>query len=354
MTGITPRYSRSQVNRAGRTLCESVIDRQQYRRAVAILNNWRSSHSYPVNTFQATLRAKLDKIDSKALVAQRLKRTPSIISKLQRLKGMQLSRMQDVGGLRAVVSTLAMVRELQESYKNSRFKHELIAERDYIETPKNSGYRSVHMIYRYQNINAPAYNGLLLELQIRTRLQHAWATAVETMGTFLDYALKSSEGPEKWLEFFSLAGSAFAYLEGCIPVEKHAHLSKEQMYEKVTSDSYALDVRNRLEAYALAVDAITADDHRGSYHLIVLDPLKRQVNIKTYGRRRLGQANKDYTREEYRIRDGESIQVVLVSAGPIDTLRRAYPNYFLDTREFIKHVNRIENAAKKRLRKDGD
>ena len=75
---------------------------------------------------------------------------------------MQLARMQDIGGLRAVVGTLKMVRELEDNYKRSRFKHELVTDRDYIENPKSSGYRSVHMIYRYRSEIAPAYDGLLL------------------------------------------------------------------------------------------------------------------------------------------------------------------------------------------------
>jgi ppGpp synthetase/RelA/SpoT-type nucleotidyltranferase len=108
---------------------------------------------------------------------------------------MELARMQDIGGLRAVVSSLKKARDLEQNYRNSSFKHELVGQRDYIARPSPSGYRSVHLIYRYRNDRAPDYNGLLIELQIGTRLQHAWATAVETMGTFLSYALKSSEGP---------------------------------------------------------------------------------------------------------------------------------------------------------------
>ena len=341
-----PKYSRNQVNRAGQALCTLLPDTQEYRWATDILNNWRSCHGYPINTFQATLRVKLGKIDSTGIVAQRLKRTPSIVAKLQRFNGMQLSRMQDIGGLRAVVRNLKEVRSLESSYKRSRFKHELVTERDYIANPKSSGYRSVHMIYRYQNATAPAYDGLLLELQIRTRLQHAWATAVETMGTFLDYSLKSSEGPEQWLDFFSLAGSAFAHLEGCAPVPDYAHMNRDQTYAKVLKDAARLNVRTQLEAFAVAVNEITQDEHTGSYHLLVLDPVKKQVHISTYGRGRLDQANHDYTREEFRVRKGESIQVVLVSAGSIDDLRRAYPNYFLDTREFIKQIDRIERAVK--------
>src|SRR5207245_5775536 len=137
-----------------------------------VLSNWRGCHGYPINTFQATLRDKLKRLGmNEAFVAQRLKRTPSIIAKLKRFDTMQLARMQDIGGLRAVVMTVPDVRQLQEDYKKSNFKHEL-SEKDYITEPKSDGYRSVHLVFRYKNERAPAYDGLSIELQIRTKLQH--------------------------------------------------------------------------------------------------------------------------------------------------------------------------------------
>lgn len=119
------------------------------------------------------MREKLRAIDSNALVAQRLKRSPSIISKLKRFPKMKLSRMQDIGGLRAVVSNLEVARQLTESYKSSRFTHDLVGEKDYIEYPKDTGYRGIHLVYKYQNRRVALYDGLHIELQIRTRLQHA-------------------------------------------------------------------------------------------------------------------------------------------------------------------------------------
>jgi hypothetical protein len=41
------------------------------------------------------------------------------------------------------------------------------------------------------------YNDLKIEMQLRSQYQHAWATAVETVGTFIGQALKSSIGPER-------------------------------------------------------------------------------------------------------------------------------------------------------------
>jgi ppGpp synthetase/RelA/SpoT-type nucleotidyltranferase len=338
MNSVRLEFSRTQVNRAGAILIDPKTSEEKLTWALHVLSNWRACHAYPINTFQATLRSKLKGIDSTALVAQRLKRSPSIIGKLKRFSGMQLARMQDIGGLRTVVGSLTEARALEENYKapNTSFKHTLVTTKDYIKHPKSTGYRSLHLVYKYTNAKTPGYNGLLLELQIRTRLQHAWATAVETMGTFLRYALKSSEGPGTWLDFFAAAGSAFASLEGCPPVPGYENQDKREIFLSVTNEARRLDVYSRLAAFTVALNAIDEKKHVASfYHLITLNLTEKKVYIQSYGRRRLDDASREYAVQEKRISDGEDLQVVLVSAGPLEALKRAYPNYFLDTREFV-------------------
>src|SRR5690348_9890038 len=105
---------------------------------------------------------------------------------------MKLSQMQDIGGCRAVVASLSDVSRLVKHYKASDMKHKLLNEDDYITAPRKSGYRSYHLIYRYFSDKKSSHNGLRIEVQIRSQLQHAWATAVETVGTFIRQALKSS------------------------------------------------------------------------------------------------------------------------------------------------------------------
>jgi len=41
----------------------------------------------------------------------------------------------------------------------------------------------------------------LIEIQIRSKLQHIWATAVETVGFFTGQAIKSNEGEKEWNDF---------------------------------------------------------------------------------------------------------------------------------------------------------
>lgn len=217
MVFAVPQFERREVNRAGVILASDLTDIDEWLWAYQVLGNWRACHGYPINTFQATLRSKLKTIDPNALVAQRLKRAPSVIAKLQRFRSMKLAQMQDIGGLRAVVSSIPRVRKLDGSYRKSSFKHELASSKDYIDSPKSDGYRSIHLVYRYMNDRAPKYNGLLLELQLRTRLQHAWATAVETMGTFLGQALKSGQGQRRWRKFFEVSSAALAHVERTAP-----------------------------------------------------------------------------------------------------------------------------------------
>ena len=346
MAKINPLYSKKQVARAGDILRDGTSSISERNFANKILSNWRAVHSYPINTFQATLRAKLKNIDSTALVAQRLKRAPSIIAKLKRFEGMKLSRMQDIGGLRAVVKDLNKVYALRDNYKGSRFSHDLVGEKDYIDSPKETGYRGIHLIYRYKNKQVAKYDGLHIELQMRTRIQHAWATSVETMGTFLDHALKSSEGPDEWLKFFALTGSAFAHYENCNPVPGYEHLSKLETYASVMEEAHRLEVIDRLQAFTIAAQSITNDKQGGSYHIVILRTKEKTVEIESFGRRKLAEANERYSEYEAMIEGGEEIQVVLVATGSIDSLRQAYPNYFLDTHEFVQLLYKIEQEVR--------
>lgn len=111
MTTIAPQYSPEEVDEAGRTLVlagyadpdkPSEISETERLHAVNVVSQWRVSHARPLDTFRNNLRRR---VGSSGIVAQRLKRLPSIVSKLERLPGIRLSRMQDIGGCRAIVTS---------------------------------------------------------------------------------------------------------------------------------------------------------------------------------------------------------------------------------------------------------
>jgi hypothetical protein len=53
------------------------------------------------------------------------------------------------------------------------------------------------------------------------------------------------------------------------------------------------------------------------------------------------EASEEYAKYEDRAAKGARIEPVLVSAGPLKELKKAYPNYFLNVRDFIDKVQII-------------
>lgn len=361
MVWAKPEYSKERVKRAGVFLIEDIefLDEDYMDRlneAFAVLNNWRASHGYPVNTFQATLRAKLKRLGIKATVAQRLKRTPSILSKLSLNPNMSLSRMQDIGGLRAVVPTNTAVYDLRDQFLASRFEHELVGDKDYIREPKPSGYRGIHLIYRYNNRKGegPLYKGLQVEIQLRSKVQHSWATAVETAGLFLGQALKSSIGNARWLEFFAYASSAFAIMERTPVFEGHRDLTAGDVFNHVNQLEVELGVINSLNMYKAIVDYQGPEKDGSHYYLMRLDPAVQHASIKGFTRADLAKATEEYLAEERSVSDqpGSGVQVVLVAAQSLGALKRAYPNYFMDTAEFVARLKRIRKLVSPAMSSD--
>ena len=82
---------------------ESAAWFEDYSRALTVINNSRSSHSFPLNSLQVNLRHIARRVFDGSLIAQRIKRLASIELKLKRFKTIRLSQMQDIGGCRAVV-----------------------------------------------------------------------------------------------------------------------------------------------------------------------------------------------------------------------------------------------------------
>jgi putative GTP pyrophosphokinase len=335
----TCKYTKGEVNRAGQQLLDRTYT--EYDEAKNILDSWRACHIAPLNSFQTSLRLKLRKLDDNALVSQRLKRSQSILAKLERNPKMLLARMQDIGGIRAVTKNMKKLRELEAAYKKGTRVFSIIqGGKDYIISPKASGYRGVHLIFKCKN-------GFSIELQVRTQIQHAWATAVETMGTFLDHSLKSSEGPEEWLDFFALASSAFSVLERTPRIPGHDHLSDQETFEKLLQMEKRLDVLNKLSGFRVVARHISDDKKEGRYHLITLDLEKMRASIQSYEAKDIDTASAAYSTKEAEISSGRNLQVVLVSSESISALKKAYPSYFLDAELFFKQIAVIRNKLEK-------
>lgn len=297
------------------------------------------------------MRLKRKTIDT-ILVAQRIKRLPTILDKLHRFKDMKLQRMQDIGGIRAVVADMRALDKLYCSYikssrkKGRKFIHELIRQYDYVSYPKDSGYRGRHLVFRYhsERVEMKGYDGLTIEMQLRTKLQHIWATAVETFEAFLGEKFKSSMGNQEWLEFFALLSSAFALEEGQPVVPAFQDMSEEQIRCAIREKVQKLDVLNLISTFSGVTQSLSSRHARSSgYHVLIFDSHEKDSWVRDF--KDYDQAYRIYSGEERRSQGEPSRQVVLVKVNSIAKLRKAYPNYFADLSKLKSRLKQLMSQA---------
>lgn len=361
MPWVRPLYTPQQVNAAANNLMRmmyypdnSVPDEvwDEYDDALARVNNWRAAHGHPLNTFQTNLRVAARRLDAGSVVAQRTKRLTSITEKLYRLPRMKLTQMQDIGGCRAVLRSVSDVRKLVHYYEEeSAIKHVLVTRDDYIASPPPSGYRGIHLVYRYlsDKDTTKVYNGLKIEMQIRSQYQHAWATAVETVGTFVGEALKSSMGSEKWLRFFALMGTAIAIRERTSTVPGTPG-NRLVLVSELLALSTELEVARRLRAYNAAVRTFEKGaDPADKYYLLNLDIQTEQLTVTGFKFGEIDEASKQYLAAEKAAKGSVRRDAVLVSVDSLAALPRAYPNYFADTRVFLDLVDQTLTGRPRRI-----
>ncbi len=350
MVWVKPKgYSRGKINRAGDILISDKYSEEEENKALQILDNWRAIHSYPMHVFKKRLREKSRIIDKNSLAVQRLKRVPAIIAKLKRSYNghpptMKLSQMQDLGGCRAVLSNVNLARKLYQDYFiKGDLKHKKIGEKDYIANPKKDGYRSIHLIYKFfSDKGKKEYNGLLVEVQIRSRLQHLWATAIETVDFFTRQAIKSNEGQKEWMDFFKLVSSAFAKIEDC-PGVSDTPTDEKELYLKIKEKESQLNVIKVMKGWTQAVQVFeqVSKKKKFEYFLLELDILREKLNISAYTKNQEQKAILRYAEIEKKNTGQKEFDVVLVGADTSNDLRKAYPNYFVDSREFLSYIQKI-------------
>jgi ppGpp synthetase/RelA/SpoT-type nucleotidyltranferase len=284
MAWTAPQHSKTHVTQAGKTFIDSSASLEERALARAIVNNWRSAHAYPLNTIQVTLRQRARRVETDPIIAQRTKRLPSIKAKLERFPTMGLARMQDIAGCRAIMDNVDNVRELEAAYiEPKRRRTQIIARHDnYIAVPKDDGYRGVHVVVTYGGAQQKAWDGLKVEVQIRSRLMHAWATALETVDTFTRQQLKTGKGQPNWKRFFALMSSEIALIENC-PSVPGTPESLTELRRQLKQQAQDLQVIDRLESYAQMLRvANDVKDSKSRWFLLRLDLSEKNLHLTPF------------------------------------------------------------------------
>jgi len=360
---VYPKYSRTHVKRSGETLRNSENPFNEID-AMEALNNWKAAHELPLHYIMKTVKKYSNEISKISTIVQRRKRTESILLKLNQLPKLDLARMQDLVGFRIVFrhddpkKNLACVDELIKKISTSRMRSKVTRSTDYIKNPRDSGYRSIHSIFKYNSNTYPDHKNMQVELQIRTKIQHYWATAVETVEMFERAHLKQGLGDKNWLEFFRLMSRLMAIDEGSTEVSDE---EKKLLLKELRDVSIKIDASSRLAIISLQskiLQVAYVNIKKGmksnlGYMLLRLDlkPMinnskesadktkarsKTPITITTFDKNDEFKATEQYSRMEKETHENRDVFVLLAKAQDVKSLKNGFPNYFADITEFIK------------------
>lgn len=249
--------------------------------------------------------------------------------------------MDDVAGCRLIFPNLVALAEFRAGVHSANFKHirkNDASKYDYIASPTERGYRGIHDVYEYRSRrkSSPSRvcDGLLIEVQYRTDLQHAWATAVEVVTQMTENEPKFDRGDPRHIKLFCLASEILARVheekKSSLPTLSDRQLAEE--FEKLDAEIGVMNMLLNLAA------AKWIDDQARSKHVILqlkkgeglkLHPFDLELEASTA----LLELEKEFPEDD----------IVLVGADSVAEITSAFRNYFRDVGDFL-HLMRSGRA----------
>ena len=213
---------------------------------------------------------------------------------------------------------------------------------DYIrESPKANGYRSLHVITAH-DVMPYGYRGLACETQIRTELQHSWATALETYDVIKRGRMKFGGGSPKEKRYFSLVSAAFAILEGCARVPETPDSLGDIRDELVLLEK-DLGILARLRACSSSVRMINSfyNFAGAKYCILFIDYEQHLTQIDVFPASQEKKVQERFNALERKKEQMQDVLMVLVSS--VKDLEAAYPNYSSDISYFLGMMDNLVN-----------
>lgn len=306
-----------EVNRLGDKVRVEYISDSLNEDTLNELQNYRTSHKDTLAKVFNVLCNLNRKMGKQNIVTYRIKRFESIIGKLYRYPKMEFSRMWDIGGCRYIVNNNEEVYRLKELIQKSDILT-IRKENDYINDPQLEGYKSLHLYISLKG------DKTVIELQIRNKDDHNWATLVEITDVLFDAKLKEYGKDKELLRFHYLLSKHFD-LTTDEKKEIAKTIKKYKYFEKLSN----VFSRNYIQIRKQWLDIESKNNH--NYFLI---ETKKDEVPKITSYKKFDEAEENY----FSIyKNNQSVNVVLTHLPKpnYEQISIAYSNYILTFHSFL-------------------
>lgn len=340
---LKTRYSKREVDKAGEAIAKGLLLDDRGNDPLEVLEYWRGVHMEPLHKMMDIASGLMP--EAQPLIAGRIKKFDTVVDKLKRPSTpSSLKSTFDIAGCRVLLPDLQAQREycsrleaLSDIVDGSKTRV-----RDYLKVPhpSGSGYRSKHIICKFTGLKCD--QDLFVEVQVRTNLQHAWATALELFDKAAGTRFKFGECDDPHWALFKRSAELIKQLEenGSVDLRRIKDLCGGQDDAKSVHD--AVDT---LEAALCSSLVIT--DHIEDHEYTIVDFFAGEQTVIATGVDAEDAMKVYQVHERSGLLAGDGPQdhdTVLVRGGTLEQLWRLYPNYFGDISEFTNLVPKYFSA----------
>lgn len=322
--------SKTKIDKAGRYLSDPKRDYdEEMLELELIFDEYRKEHLEPLTRLTLELQGWLQTHGRKYYIAQRLKRKPQILRKLNRFS-VRLTQLQDIGGCRIIVDSNSDVDELY-SYISGKLKESAFATilrvTDYREKGRDdTGYRALHVIL--------SVSGRMLELQIRSQIQHYWSESIERTSVIYGHRLKEKEGDSCVIDYFKEFSNALHEIEIYKRLAAKQEIiiqEKRELAEAVISMAIKSGHLSGFVNQSVIRSMASAENsHNATFNNWILVFDWTDGNFVTWEMvSRDPQAAVDcYLRYESEFPEDERKEVVMIGTSSIETVQHTHSHYF--------------------------
>ncbi|RPE12036.1 (p)ppGpp synthetase [Chitinophaga lutea] len=325
------KLSKNLIDTAGKALSrENETDVDKYIQYMDAFDEYRKNHLEPLSKTTIEVQQWLSLYGKEYFIAQRIKRKPQIIRKLLRFS-IRLSQLQDIGGARIIVDQNSDVDEVA-NFLITRFQSnkelKVIRQTDYRgEGREDSGYRAYHVILERE--------GIKMELQIRSKIQHYWAEAIERTSIVYGHYIKELEGDPMVIRYFKTLSDLFYEIESGRNPDAALRTKVEELRIKSEEIIQSSDEKNVFSSY---VNEGVIRDLEEKEKRMTEPGLNNWIfvfnwNIGSFVTWELitndpEDAIKRYVDFENRYTSENGFEVVLVGSSKVTTVRQTHSHYF--------------------------
>lgn len=273
---------------------------------------FRESYHTAISSVYSTCCKIAERVETDSLVVARLKRYPTIRNKMIRFPSMKMSQLDDIAGCRIILKNIESIYLLVERLKSEK-SLSVLKEKDYIKDPRDSGYKSLHLIV------SDTATGRKVEIQIRTYEHHSWSTLVEITDTIFETNLKEMGLPVPFFNALRLLSKPIHELseKDLEEIVKH---DKDNNYLERVMETFIHNIQRSSELWKS-----TKPNPNKEYFLISVKD-RNEFSIRSYLSAK--KAEREYLQSQ--LENPDSNCVLIHMKDPNFTgLLRAYSNYVL-------------------------